>query len=96
MLWTHAASLLYRAHGHIVAIHAAACSHDVDLLSQRLVVEGLRRLGLNRLPQCSVAARAPSASTANALDLLILLQLRPWHAADAGAVEVGLFGLYAA
>ena len=40
-----------------------------------------------------IVARTASAPTADALDLLILLQLLPRHAANACAVEVGLLGL---
>jgi hypothetical protein len=45
------------------------------------------------LPNCLVIARAAPAPTADALDLLVLLQLFSGHAADACAVEVGLLGL---
>ena len=47
-------------------------------------------------PHRLVIARAAPAPTADALDLLILLQLFSGHAADACAVEVGLLGLNAA
>lgn len=43
-----------------------------------------------------VATGTASATTADALDALFLLQLRFGHAADAGRVEIGLFGLDAA
>lgn len=45
---------------------------------------------------CSITARAAPTATTHALDLLILFQLLARHAADARAVEVGLFGLDAA
>ena len=42
-----------------------------------------------------VTARAAAASTADAFDLLVLLQLFSGHAADACAVEVRFLGLNA-
>lgn len=47
-------------------------------------------------PALLVAARTPSAAAADALNLLVLAELLLWYAADAGAVEVGLFRLDAA
>jgi hypothetical protein len=44
----------------------------------------------------SIITRTSSAPTADTLDLLVLFQLFARHAADAGAVEIGLFGLDAA
>jgi hypothetical protein len=44
----------------------------------------------------SITARAASAPTAHALDLLVRLELFSRHTADTGAVEVRLFGLDAA
>lgn len=41
----------------------------------------------------SITTSTPPTPAAHALDLLVLLQLLPRHAADARAVEVGLFGL---
>jgi hypothetical protein len=45
------------------------------------------------LPNRLVVARTAPAPTADALNLLVLLQLFSGHAADACAVEVGLLGL---
>ena len=42
-----------------------------------------------------VIARATSAPTADALNLLVLLQLSAWHTADTSAVEIGLLRLNA-
>lgn len=43
-----------------------------------------------------VATGTASATTADALHALFLLQLRFGHATDAGRIEIGLFGLDAA
>lgn len=53
---------------------------------------------IDRLPidRSLVATGTASATTADALDALFLLQLRFGHATDAGRVEIGLFGLDAA
>lgn len=43
--------------------------------------------------RCLVGRRAAPASTAHALDVLILLELGPRHSADTRRVEVRLLGL---
>lgn len=45
---------------------------------------------------CLIAARTTPATTANALNRLLLFQLGLGHAADAGGIEICFFGLDAA
>lgn len=47
-------------------------------------------------PNCSVGRGAAAAPAADALNVLVVLESRLWHAADAGRVEVCLVGLDAA
>lgn len=74
---------------------SSPCNSRVALLKRDTTPS---RVGSNRVVSVSslVTARTAPTPTTNALNRLLLFQLRLGHAADAGGIEVCLFGLDAA
>lgn len=76
--------------------HEPCRQFGIPVLQHLAVLTFRNLLACNISARSLIIARTASAATTDALDFLILLQLLPWHAADACAVEVGLLGLDAA